>query len=54
MLIALIQVLDVINDLIRGDYLLAPGLLLFAIVFSAGATRLFGRAIWRVEAWREQ
>ncbi len=53
-LIALIQVLDVINDLIRGDYLLAPGLLLFAIVFSAGATRLFGRAIWRVEAWREQ
>ena len=53
-LIALIQVLDVINDLIRGDYLLAPGLLVFAIVFSAGASRLFGRAIWRAEAWREQ
>ena len=41
-LTALIQMVDVINDLIRGDFLLAPGLLVFAIVFLIGAWRLFG------------
>lgn len=52
-LIALIQVVDVINDLARGDYVLVPGLLVFAIVFLFGAWRLFGQAIWHVDAWRE-
>src|SRR5215467_7892665 len=51
-LIALIQVVDVINDLARGDYVLVPGLLVFAIVFLFGAWRLFGQAIWHVDAWR--
>src|SRR5436309_15822813 len=32
-LIALIQIVDVINDLTRGEFLLVPGLLVFAIVF---------------------
>jgi len=53
-LVALIQVLDVINDLFRGDFLLVPGLLVFAIVFLLGAWRLFGQAIWHVDAWRDQ
>ena len=51
-LTGLIQIVDVINDLTRGDYLLAPGLLVFAIVFLLGAWRLFGQAIWNVDAWR--
>jgi hypothetical protein len=52
-LIALIQIVDVGDDLARGAFLLVPGLLVFAIVFLLGAWRLFGQAIWRVNAWRE-
>ncbi len=51
-LIALIQVFDVVDDLARGAFMLVPGLLVFAIVFLIGARRLFGQAIWHVEAWR--
>jgi len=51
-LTALIQIVDVINDLARGDFLLVPGLLVFAIVFLVGAWRLFGQAVWHVDAWR--
>ncbi|GAC1393695.1 MAG: hypothetical protein NVS4B11_07020 [Ktedonobacteraceae bacterium] len=52
-LTSLIQVVDVVNDLVRGDFLIIPGLLVFAIVFLIGAWRLFGRAVWHVDAWRE-
>lgn len=52
-LVALIQIVDVINDLARGNFLLVPGLLVFAIVFLVGAWRLFGQAVWHVDAWRE-
>lgn len=52
-LIALIQMVDVIDDLTRGAFLLVPGLLVFAIVFLLGAWRLFGQAIWHADAWRE-
>jgi hypothetical protein len=52
-LTALIQIVDVINDLTRGDFLLVPGLLVFAIVFLIGASVLFGQAVWHVDAWRE-
>src|SRR5439155_3920968 len=52
-LIALIQFVDVIDDLARGAFLLVPGLLVFAIVFLVGASRLFGEAVWHVHAWRE-
>lgn len=52
-LIALIQIVDGGDDLARGAFLLVPGLLVFAIVFLLGARRLFGQAIWRVNAWRE-
>lgn len=51
-LIALIQMVDVINDLSRGDFLLVPGLLVFVIVFLIGAWRLFGQPIWHVNTWR--
>ena len=52
-LTALIQLVDVIDDLTRGAFLLVPGLLVFAIVFLVGASRLFGEAVWHVHAWRE-
>ena len=52
-LIALIQLIDVGDDLARGEWLLIPGLLVFAIVFLLGAWRLFGQAVWHVDAWRE-
>jgi hypothetical protein len=53
-LMALIQLVDVINDLARGDFLLVPGLLVFAIVFLVGASKLFGQPVWRADTWREQ
>ena len=52
-LIALIQLVDVVDDLVRGAFLLVPGLLVFAIVFLLGAGRLFGQAVWHVDAWRD-
>lgn len=52
-LMALIQFVDVINDLARGDFLLVPGLLVFAIVFLVGASKLFGQPIWRAATWRD-
>ena len=53
-LTAFIQLVDVINDLARGEFLLVPGLLVFAIVFLIGAWQLFGQAIWHIDAWREK
>lgn len=52
-LIALIQLLDAANDLLRGDVLLIPGVLLFALAFWSGAARLFGQAPWHRAVWRE-
>ena len=53
-LTAIIQLVDVINDLARGAVVLAPGLLVFAIVFLIGAWQLFGQAFWHVDVWRER
>ncbi len=51
-LTAFIQMLDVLNDMIRGDFILVPGLLVFAFVFLLGAWQLFGQPIWNAGAWR--
>jgi hypothetical protein len=51
-LVALIQLIDVGDDLARGDWLLIPGLLVFAIVFLLGARRLLGQAVWHIDTWR--
>jgi len=40
-LTAFIQLVDVINDLARGAFLLVPGLIIFATVFLIGAWQLF-------------
>jgi hypothetical protein len=53
-LTAFIQLVDVINDLARGAFLLVPGLLIFAALFLIGAWQLFGEAIWHIDAWREK
>jgi len=53
LLVALIQFVDIGNDLARGAFLLAPGLLLFAILLLIGAWRLFGQAFWRINTWRD-
>jgi hypothetical protein len=50
-LTATIQVLDVILDVAAGRWLLLPGLLLFAVLFAVGATRLAGQPLWRAAAW---
>lgn len=52
-LVALIQIFDVIDDLARGAFLLAPGLVVFAVVFLVSAWQLFGQAIWRVGGWSD-
>jgi lysylphosphatidylglycerol synthetase-like protein (DUF2156 family) len=53
-LTVLIQLIDGVNDLFRGTFLLfLPVVLVFAIVFLFASRRLFGRAIWHVDAWRD-
>jgi hypothetical protein len=49
---ALIQVVDIIDDLTRGAFFLVLGLVLFAVVFLLGAWQLFGKAIWSLDTWR--
>src|SRR5215470_14927832 len=42
-----------LDDLARGAFVLVPGLLVFAIVFLVGASRLFGQVAWHMHVWRE-
>lgn len=46
-LVALIQIIDTLDDLTRGAFALAPGLLIYAILFLFGAWVLAGRPRWR-------
>ncbi len=53
-LTVLIQCVDIVDDLFRGAFLLfLPVVFVFAIAFLLAAGRLFGRAIWHVDVWRE-
>jgi hypothetical protein len=54
MLVALIQIIDILNDLARGAFVLIPGLLLFAILFLIGAQQLFGSPLWQMATWRDR
>lgn len=51
-LVALIQIIDTLDDLTRGAFALAPGLLIYAIVFLLAAWTLVGRPGWRLGARR--
>ena len=52
-LIALIQLVDILDDVARGEIVLVAGLLIFAIAFLLGAWQLFGQAIWSADAWHD-
>jgi len=52
-LVAFIQVIDVLDDLARGDFTLAAGLLVFVIAFLFGARRLLGAPLWRAASWQD-
>ena len=53
-LTVLIQGVDIVDDLFRGAFLLfLPVVFVFAIAFLLASRRLFGRAIWHVDVWRE-
>ncbi len=47
-LVALIQLFDVLDDLSHAAFLLVPGLLVFAILFLLGARRLMGQPLWHL------
>lgn len=53
MMLALIQFIDVIDDASRGDFMLASGILVLAILFLIAAWRLFGQPLWRITNWRD-
>ena len=53
-LTVLIQCVDIVDDLLRGAFLLfLPVVFVFAILFLLAAGRLFGRAFWHVDVWRD-
>jgi len=52
-LVGFIQLLDACMDVVEGRWTIAPGVLVFGLVFLAAAVRLCdGYPFWRVEAWR--
>jgi hypothetical protein len=50
-LVGLVQFLDVIMDCVEGRWTIASGVLVFGLIFLAGAARLCGAPFWRREAW---
>jgi hypothetical protein len=50
-LIAFIQLLDACMDCAEGRWVIAPGVLVFGVVFLVGAARLSGYPFWRSGAW---
>lgn len=51
-LIALIQVLDACLDCAEGRWMIAPGVVVFGLIFLIGAARLSDYPFWKAEAWR--
>lgn len=45
--------IDLVADLVRGDFLSIPIPLVFVIVFLLAASRLTSRPLWRAAAWRD-
>jgi hypothetical protein len=50
-LIALVQTLDACMDCAEGRWMIAPGVVVFAIAFLFGAARVSGHAFWNRSAW---
>jgi hypothetical protein len=52
-LVGFIQLLDACMDLAEGRWTIAPGVLVFGVVFLIGAARLAdGLPFWKPEAWK--
>jgi hypothetical protein len=52
-LVGFIQLLDTCMDVAEGRWAFVPGVLVFGVVFLAGAASLCdGYPFWRLEAWR--
>jgi hypothetical protein len=51
-LVALIQLVDACMDCAEGRWMIVPGVVVFGIVFLAGAAQLSGFPFWRREAWK--
>lgn len=53
-LVGFIQLLDACVDLAEGRWTIAPGVLVFGVVFLLGAARLAdGLPFWKLEAWKQ-
>lgn len=52
-LVGFIQLLDACMDVAEGRWTIVPGVLIFGLVFLAGAARLCdGHPFWRLDAWK--
>jgi hypothetical protein len=52
-LIGLIQLLDTSMDVVEGRWAVAPGVMVFGVVFLIAATKLCdGAPFWRIKAWK--
>jgi hypothetical protein len=51
-LVGLIQLLDAGMDVAEGRWTIAPGVLVFGLVFLIGAAKLCGFPFWKREAWQ--
>jgi hypothetical protein len=52
-LVALVQFLDAAMDCAEGRWMIAPGVLVFGLVFLVGAAKLSRYPIWRRESWEQ-
>jgi hypothetical protein len=52
-LTAFIQLFDAVLDITEGRFPLVPGVLVFAVAFFFGASRVSGHPFWNAAAWRE-
>ena len=50
---ALIQAIDAVVDATTGRVSLLPIVLVFAVAFLIGATRLLKQALWKAASWRD-
>jgi hypothetical protein len=53
LLTAFIQLLDAVVDCLEGRWIIAPGVLIFGLLFLLAAARLSGHPFWRKEAWSQ-
>ena len=52
-LVGLTQILDACMDVAEGRWTIAPGVLVFGLVFLIGAAKLCGSPFWSRRAWRD-